>query len=314
LLFNFKEYGGKKAFWEGVYFSKKIKKLGIEHVHAHFAWKATDVARLISYLTSIPFSFTAHAKDIYCSPNNLEAKLKGARFIITCVRNNKTYISSEFGQALGQKVEVVYHGVDLEIFKPLDNAVKIVDVLCIGNLVEKKGHCYLIEACGILKKKGITLKFLIIGEGPEKENLLIMIKALNLEDSIEISCKIPQAELPSVYAKSKVFVLPSIITESGDRDGIPNVIAEAMAMGIPVISSNIPNISEVIKHEKDGILVNAKDPQAFADAIEKLLADEKLRKKLGENAKEKIENKFDSKRHIRDLVSIFNNSLILNGN
>lgn len=169
-----------------------IKKLGIKHIHAHFGWTATDSARVISILTGIPFSFSVHAADIYYHPDNLEQKLKEAKFILTCVKNNKAYISKAFGQNIGHKIYVVYHGVDLETFRPLYGIDKVVDVLSIGNLVEKKGHRYLIEACGILKKKGIHLKCLIIGEGPEKKHLINMIKELKLENSVEFASKRPQ--------------------------------------------------------------------------------------------------------------------------
>jgi len=309
LLFNFKEYGGKKAFWEGVYFSKKIKKLGIEHVHAHFAWKATDVARLISYLTSIPFSFTAHARDIYVEADYLKEKLEEAKFIVTCVRNNKHYLTQKFGEIIQKKIKVVYHGIDLRMFKPTENKEKVVDLLSIGNLVEKKGFQYLIEACEILKKRGILLKCLVIGEGHLKTQLVNMIKELDLENYIELINRKPQSELLQIYAKSRIFVLPSFITYEGDRDGIPNVLAEAMVMGMPVISSNIPNISELIEHEKDGILVRDKDPQALSDAIDGLMNDNEKRIRLGKNARNKIVKEFDSRRHYRNLASIFRSTV-----
>lgn len=305
LLLNYKAYGGKKAFWEGVYFSRVIIQLGIKHVHAHFAWKATDVARLISSLTNIPFSFTAHAREIYVTADHFKNKLKEAKFLITCVKQNKKFIVHRFGEELTDKIHVVYHGVDLEIFSPLDTAYKTVDVLSIGNFVEKKGHRYLLEACRILEKRGLSLKCLIIGEGPEKERLLDIIRNLDLGGSVEIEGKRPQAELPSVYARSKVFVLPSFIANSGDRDGIPNVLVEAMAMGLPVISSDVPNISELIEHGRDGILVREKDPESLADTIEELLNDSNKCAVIGGMARKKIEKEFNARDHIQNIAEIF---------
>jgi len=304
-LLRHRSYGGKRVFLKSTYFALAIKKLGIRHIHAHFGWTAADSARMICRLTDIPFSFTAHAADIYYLPDNLEAKLREAKFVMTCVRNNKAYISRAFGQTAGRKTEVVYHGVDMETFRPLrDAGGKVVDVLSIGNLVEKKGHRYLIEACGILKRKGVSLKCLIVGEGPEKERLVNIIKDMEIEDSVIIEGRRPQAELPVLYAKSKVFVLPSIITGDGDTDGIPNVLAEAMAMGLPVVSCDVPNISELIEHGKDGILVRERDAEALAGSIENLLLNEGMRENLGKNAREKIEKAFDAKEHIQKVASM----------
>ena len=310
LLFSKKNYGGKKAFWEGVYFSRRIKQLGIKHVHAHFAWTAADVARLISSLTKIPFSFTAHARDIYVEADYLKEKLEEAKFIVTCVRNNKNYLTQKFGQIIEKKIKVVYHGIDLRIFKPIEVKEKVVDILSIGNLVEKKGFHYLIEACEILKKRGILFKCLVIGEGYLKSQFVDMIKEFDLEKYIELTERKPQSELPQIYAKSRIFVLPSFITDEGDRDGIPNVLAEAMAMDMPVISSNIPNISELIEHGKTGILVKEKEPQALAEAIETLLFDEKLREKLGGKAKEKIVADFDFKKHTKKIAEFFHGKML----
>lgn len=305
LLCQYRKFGGKRAFWEGVYFSRIIQKMRIRHVHAHFAWSATDCARIIKRLTGIPFSFTAHAADIYAVPDKLEEKLEEAKFVLTCVKNNKTYINRIFGQHLGRKVEVVYHGVDLERFKPLKTEDKTVDVLSIGNLVKKKGHRYLIEACGILKRKGIFLKCLIIGEGPEKAQLSGIIKELGLEKYVEIANKCLQVELPSVYAKSKAFVFPTIITDSGDRDGIANVLVEAMAMELPVISTKLPNIAELVENEKDGILIPEGNAQLLAETIDNLLSDDNKRKTLGKNAHLKIKNEFDFNEKIKNLKTIF---------
>jgi glycosyltransferase involved in cell wall biosynthesis len=260
---------------------------------------------VISILTGIPFSFSAHAADIYYLPDNLGQKLKEAKFVLTCVKNNKDYIARTFGEELGHKVEVVYHGVDLETFRPLHGIDKVVDVLSIGNLIEKKGHRYLIEACGILKRRGVALRCVIIGEGPEKERLINMIKELKLENTVEVANKRPQTELPLLYAKAKIFVLPSIITENGDRDGIPNVLVEAMAMGLPIISSDLPNISELIENARDGILVRQKDSQAFANAIVDLLNDQIKRDTIGKMASEKIEREFNARQHIQKIAARF---------
>jgi len=260
-------------------------------------------------LTGIPFSFTAHAADIYYVPDNLAAKLEDAEFVLTCVENNKTYLIAEHGEQVGGKIHVIYHGVNVDLFKPSEVSAKSVDVLCIANLVEKKGHRYLLEACGLLGKRGVQLKCLIIGDGPQKEMLLQIIRTLGLGESVKIDGRRPQPNLPSVYASSRIFVLPSFVTDSGDRDGIPNVLVEAMAMGLPVISTDIPNLSELIENGVDGILVSEKDPEALADAIEELLEDSDRCSFLGTMARAKIEREFNIRHHILKITHMYSDRL-----
>ncbi len=305
LFLSNKGFGGKKIFWEGIYYARVIKKMGIRHIHAHFAWNAADCARLINRLTNIPFSVSVHANDIYCVTEKLEEKLTEAKFITTCVKNNKTYIGEKFGQLIEQKIHVIYHGVDIERFTPRVMAKQDIDILSIANLVEKKGHHYLIEACGLLKNEGVRFKCSIIGEGPQKNELLIMIKERGLVEYVQILNEYRHEELLSVYANSKIFVLPSIITDRGDRDGIPNVLAEAMAMRLPVISSKLPNIVELIGDGISGILVPEKNPFKLADAIGEILSNEDLRVRLGEEARKKIISDFDAKKYIKIIASMF---------
>ena len=312
-LVRCRSYGGKRVFLKSVYFGWAIKRLGIGHVHSHFGWTATDSARVIRRLTGIPFSVSVHAADIYYLPDKLEQKLEEAEFVVTCVKNNRSYINRTFGVNLGRKVNVVYHGVDLELFKPAAVVEKVVDVLSIGNLVEKKGHRYLIEACATLKRKGISVKCLIVGEGPEKRHLTEMIKELDLQEDVEIPGRSRQAELPGIYAKSRIFALPSIITAAGDRDGIPNVLLEAMAMGVPVVSSDVPNIVELIEDGKDGILVPPRDAEALARAIERLLADREKYEVITANARHKVTERFDAKTNIHGIENLFIRSQVSHG-
>ena len=307
-LLKHRSYGGKRVFLKSVYFAWVIQKLGIKHIHAHFGWTATDSARVIKRLTPVPYSFTAHQSDIHRKVERLEEKLKEARFVITCTRGNKEFISNKYGKEIGEKTHAVYHGVDLDLFSPkIIDADKELDIISVGNLFRVKGFCYLIEACWILSKKGILNSCIVVGEGEERHNLQEMIDGYDLKGKVKILKKVPQYELAKLYAKARVFVLP-ITVINGAPHGIPNVIAEAMAMGLPVVSSNVPNISELIEHDKDGILVREKDPEAIAEAIEKLLLDKKVREDLGKNARTKIEDKFNTKEHIHKIATLFLNN------
>lgn len=306
ILFKYPEYGGKRGFLVGIYFAKLIKKEGFKHIHAPWAWFETNLAMLISGMLGITYSFTAHAADIYKRPDNLKKKIDEAKFVITCVKGNKKYMLETYGKDYDRKIHVVYHGLDLEKFSNSFSYCKhYIDILSVGRLTEKKGMKYLVKACKILKEKGLLNRCVIVGEGTEYENLSSLISSLGLESNVQIKKQVDQEEIISMYHKSKIFVLHSIIAKTNDIDGIPNVLMEAMSLCKPVISTDLPNIRELIETEKDGILVCEKNTQALAYAIERVLTDKNLRDILGKNAREKILREFDSRQHVQKLARIF---------
>lgn len=307
LLIKNKIFGGKKIFWEGVYYAKVIDGLQIKHIHAHFAWNSTDCARMVKRLTGIPFSFTAHARDIYVETDYFKEKLEDAKFVITCVQHNKDYMVRHYGDEFEDKINVVYHGVDIDKFNPQDRQEKSkIDILSITQaLSEKKGLDYLIEAIFLLKNRGFSVNCQIIGKGKNSSRLDDLVNDLGVRDYIKLVKPLRQEKLVEFYQNSKIFVLPCIIARDGDRDGIPNVLAEAMAMEIPVISTKLPNIAELIEDGKDGILVPERNARVLADTIEKLLSDAGKRKKMEKNAREKVTKEFDAKEHIKKLAALF---------
>ena len=305
LLLNFKAYGGKKAFWEGVFFSKKIKQLEINHVHAHFAWNAADVARIITRLTGIQYSLTAHQSDIYRTPVRLCEKVNESRLVMTCTKGNRGYLIEKYGKQLSAKTFSVYHGVNLDKFIPEEREeVKEIDILSIGDLIKIKGFEYLIKASAIVRENNAFIKCVIVGRGEERNNLQSLIEEKGLEDMIEIRNPVSYDEVVNLYRRSKIFVLPVNVI-NGAPHGIPNVLAEAMAMGMPVISSNIPNISELIEQGKDGMLVTEKDPKALANVIEDLLKNGIKRIAIGKMARKKIKKEFDARKHLQVLAELF---------
>ncbi|MBI5408625.1 MAG: glycosyltransferase family 4 protein [Nitrospirae bacterium] len=306
LLREYRSFRGKGVFLRSAYFARQAVKRNIKHIHAHFAWTATDAARLISKLSNITYSLTAHQSDINrCADDNLYEKLEEARFIFTCTNGNREYLGKKYGKDIYDKTAAIYHGVDLQTFRPeASREVQDVDILAIGSLIRVKGLDYLIRACGFLKSRGLRLKCVIVGNGPEKEYLEYLISELNLRDLVEIKEPVPYSKVHELYNKARIFVLPAVVID-GAPHGIPNVLAEAMAMGLPVISSNVPDISELIEHGRNGILVREKDPEALAWAIEGLLKDENKRDYLSAMAREKIESEFDATKHIRRISDIF---------
>jgi glycosyltransferase involved in cell wall biosynthesis len=306
VLRNYQSFRGKRVFWKSVYFARQVIKRDIKHIHAHFAWAAADAARLICKLTGITYSLTAHQSDINrYADSNLCKKIKEAKFIFTCTEGNKEYLGDKFGRDIYGKTTAIYHGVNTESFAPEGKCESPeIDILSIGSLIKVKGFDYLIRACALLKSKGLGIKCLIVGRGPEKKYLEELISQLDIREVVEIKDIVPFNEVEAFYKNAKIFVLPAVVI-NGSPHGIPNVIAEAMAMGLPVVASDVPHIPELIENWTDGILVPEKDPAALADAIKKLLLDQKLRNAMGRQAREKIVTQFDVKDHIKKIAQFF---------
>jgi glycosyltransferase involved in cell wall biosynthesis len=306
VLMKYQSFRGKKVFLKSVYFARQVIKRNIKHIHAHFAWAATDAARLICKLTGITYSLTAHQSDINRhADDNLYEKIKEAKFIFTCTKGNKEYLGDKFGKDIYNKTTAIYHGVNTDKFKPdVKSESTEIDVLSIGSLIKVKGFDYLIKACGSLRSRGFYLKCLIVGKGAEKEYLEELIMRLDLQDTVEIRDSVPYDMVNEFYKNAKVFVLPAAVID-GAPHGVPNVLVEAMAMGLPVISTNVPDIPELIENGMDGILVREKDAEALADAIENLVKCNDKRISLGKMGREKIQKDFDIREHIHGIADIF---------
>jgi glycosyltransferase involved in cell wall biosynthesis len=265
-------------------------------LHAHFAHTSTTVTMLASQLSGLPFSFTAHAKDIYLSSLNpgdlLNIKLQRAKFIATCTKANEQHLREV--EPNSAPIHTIYHGLDTKQFAPLEKvATHKPIVLSVGRFVEKKGYKYLVEACRILKDEGLDFECHIVGGG-DSEPVKSLIQQLQLTDTVIIHSAVTQEELRHIYQRATIFALACQIIESGDRDGIPNVMAEAMAMELPIVSTDISGIPELVDHRVDGLLVPQKNATALAAALAELLHDAALRERLGQAARAKICRIFDA--------------------
>lgn len=285
-----------------------LRKFGVNHIHAHFASIPTEYAMLASILLEIPYSFSAHAYDIYKS-DLLKEKIKHADFVLTCTAFNRDYLIRNSPGQSKEKINLVYHGLNLEKFKPdRKNSIPNI-ILAVGRLVEKKGFSYLISACGILKERGMGFKLIIVGEGPQRKELAEKVAKHGLDDFVEFAGTLDQKDLIPLYNKAGIFTLPCVVVSGGDRDGIPNVIVEAMAMELPVVSTTVSGIPEVVENNADGILVKPNDSEELAYAIKKLLLDEGLRIALGKRAREKVlkEEMFDGRKNGAKIAGMFLN-------
>ncbi|MBI1879020.1 MAG: glycosyltransferase [Chloroflexi bacterium] len=290
-------------FAEGIWAAALLRPERVNHIHAHFADRAAVVALVVSRLLNVPYSLTAHANDIYVSPVLLPEKIANAKFVTTCTAYNKVYLE----RLIGRRIELVYHGLDLAGIAPAFRSPgngQLPLLLSVGQLKEKKGFPYLIKACQLLKFQGYDFRCEIIGEGPTRNELKTLIIALNLQDKVILCGALPNAEVMTKYTRATLFILPCIVAENADRDGIPNVLLEAMASGVPVISTRLSGIPELIEDNVTGVLVDSGDEKQLARAIAKLLDDPQLRGDLAEKGHQFITEKFDVRRNIGRLVEL----------
>lgn len=286
-------------FIMGVYVAALVEPRAPARVHAHFLDRATTVAMVISRLLDIPYSATAHANDIYVNPVLLPEKIGWSDFVATCTGYNAEYLGSI---ADGSKVRLIHHGLDLDSYdprrEPTDGRPTI---LSVGQLKEKKGFRHLVDACLILKSAGHDFTCEIIGEGPLRSRLEEQIRDLGLEDTVRLLGARDHQEVIERMRDASVFALASIVTADGDRDGIPNVILEAMAVGLPVVSTTVSAIPEVVIEGETGMLVDPGDPDALAGALADLLTDDGLGRRLGEGGRLMVERSFDVQRNVAEL-------------
>jgi glycosyltransferase involved in cell wall biosynthesis len=298
-----------KRLLQAGYLALLLEQSDVERLHAHFAHGSTHVALLASMLTGLPFSFSAHARDIYnnASPRLLQEKIRAAELVVTCTRANQQHLRSIVAPEDGEKIELAYHGVDLAKFAP-DEARLVEEpplILSVGRLVEKKGFTTLLQACRVLNGKGVSFRCEIVGEGPERARLEMQIRTLGLECVVSLLGACTQEELVERYRKATVLALPCRVLANGDRDGIPNVLVEAMAMGLPVVSTPVSGIPELIESGRNGLLVPPGNPTELAAAIELLLRDRELRERLARSARATVEERFDSAVCARRIASLF---------
>ena len=296
-------------FFEAGYLADILSRSPTDHLHAHFASTPTLVALYVHRLCGIPYTFTAHAKDIYVSdPDTFRVKLEEAQAVVTCTQYNRGFLSKRYGPSCDGKVHAIYHGLDVSQFnfqlsRKVDSGEPM--ILSVARLVEKKGLGDLIAVADILRRRGRVFHVEIIGSGPQREALKAQAKRLRLTDRV----RLPGAQAHDVvclaYQQASVFVLPSVIASDGDRDGIPNVLLEAMASGVPVVSTTVSGIPELIESGHDGLLVPPNDPAALAEAIDKLLASQELCESLARAARAKIESSFSLDASAERLLAIF---------
>jgi glycosyltransferase involved in cell wall biosynthesis len=308
----------RKLFSKAIALAALLQENGVVHVHSPWADNCALIALLASRLLGITYSVQARAHDIHRKTYlcGLGEKLNNADFVITNTEYNASHIKALMGAETTEKLHVIYNGLGLDQFQPngRKNSSPVLRILSVARLIEQKGLIYLLEACKILRDRGCAFTCEIIG-GPESPlfmNYYVALKKLHrklqLEDRVFFLGTQPFEQVLEKYREADIFILPSVITEDGSRDITPNVLIEAMAMKLPVISTTVTGIPEIVENDVSGILVAPNDENALADAVIKLIHDSTLRKRLGENGRKRVEERFDVNKNIRRYVDLFSGS------
>jgi glycosyltransferase involved in cell wall biosynthesis len=287
-----------KQFVRAGFVADRCAARGVGLLHAHFANAPAAVAAFASVISGIPFSFTTHAKDLYLTPQRvLRRRVRDARFITTCTAYNVDYLKSFLSSPAHDKVHLVYHGIDLNRFsrrqetRPRHGGVPL--ILSVGRLVPKKGFADLIAACALLREQGIGFQCAIVGEGPLRAELAADIARRGLAQQVRLLGAMTHGELAKFYHQADIFALAPQIIANGDRDGIPNVIVEAMASGVPVVSTAVSGIPEVVKNNLTGLLVPSEAPAALGEALRQLIGNPSLGARLASAARDLLEAELD---------------------
>ncbi len=307
------EWGRRTDFlrlYQAVYVGLRLQQSGVRHVHAHFAGMAARTAFWIHNFFSITFSFTAHANDIF-APRDFEIGLDKlvdtSRVIVTETDYAEQFLRERFPER-ADRIHRIYNGLNLAEFGCTDFSPTPLLIVAIGRLIAKKGFADLIRACGFLADRGKLFQCEIIGEGPLEDELRARIEQLNLQDRVALSGAKPQREVRQRLAAASVFVLPSVVDAEGGMDNLPTVIMEAMATGLPVISTDIGGIPEMVVQNETGFLVRPGDAEALAGAIEKVIGDRPLAERLGHAGYQRAQELFSIEKNVRDLCALVDNA------
>ncbi|WP_088278336.1 glycosyltransferase [Ideonella sp. A 288] len=295
---------GLTDFARAGWLAGQMRDDGVAHLHTHFISTPADVAELVSQISGVPFSISAHAKDIYLSDAaDLRRKMGAARFTVTCTEFNCRTLREIAPDA---NVQRMYHGIDGGAFHPScrEKPSLVPLILSVGRLREKKGLDTLIEACRLLQGRGVPFRCEIVGYGEEQQRLANLIEACGLGDQVQLTGKLTREHVIARYGRAAVYVQPSRVAADGDRDGIPNVLLEAMAVGVPVVATRVSGIPEVVHHRRNGLLVEPDDPAALADAIAHLIESPALGVELGRAARSTVTEHFDNDRNLRLVLQL----------
>ena len=302
--------GGLGIFPKVARAAVEMQAAGVDHVHCHFANHPALAGWLVHRFVGIPFSFTAHGSDLHVDRTMLPAKVREAAFVVTISGDNRTLIETTASDPAEGKVDVIHCGVDPAAFALTRRRVAgPLRIVAVGTLHEVKGQIHLIEACHLLIERGVDVTCRFIGDGPDREALQARIDALGLTERVALAGRMTSDAVAAELAAADVLAAPSVPTRGGKREGIPVVLMEAMAAGLPVVASRLSGIPELVTDGISGLLVTPGDAAALADALARLAGDSDLRARLGAAGRETVMREFDVDRNAAALADRIRRSL-----
>jgi len=299
---------GGEALWAclaGVHLAGILTAESIDHIHAPWADGPATAAWVASRLSGIPFSFCAHAQDIYPPDGALLEKLSAAAFVRTENRSNLRYLSGLFPQTAGKLVNI-YPGAPLARVQvePIP-AVPPFRLLAVGRFVRKKGFSLLLEACRLLAAQGVDFHLTLAGDGPERPQIVKLIREYDLTERVKLPGFVAHGQVSRLFQQTHLFIMPSLVAPSGDRDGIPTVILEAMLHEVPVVATEVSGIPEVVIPGETGWLTPPEDPQALARDMLAALSDPAEARRRAQAGGALVAREFDSRTNYGRLKARF---------
>lgn len=284
-----------------------LVELRVEHVHAHFATHAGFAAWAINRLTGIPYSIVAHGSDVHRHQQMLGTKVAGAEFVATVSHFNQSVIQSVSRPEDASRVVVVRLGIELTAKACTRESGDLASpprVLCVGSLHEVKGQVHLVHAVAELRARGRDVRAVFVGDGPDRPGLESLVEQLGVGDLVEFAGALDHRDVLRWYDSVSIVVAPSVASSDGRKEGIPTVLLEAMAAGVPVVASDLAGIGELVRHEQTGLLVRPGDPGALASGIERLLDDPDLRQRVRSGAASILSDEFDRSVTVRRMADL----------
>jgi glycosyltransferase involved in cell wall biosynthesis len=278
-------------------FARQMQELGVTHIHAHYATHPALTAYIVRTLTGLPYSFTAHAHDIYLERPMLDEKIRQAGFVVTISEYNRELLRELYGTDAAAKTVVIHCGVDPAVFQPQPARApnQHFTMVCVASLQDYKGHPYLIEACAQLKARGLNFRCLLIGQGEDQPQIEAQIARLGLTEHVLVLGPQPRDKVSEYVTTADAVVLPSIVTSYGKQEGIPVALMEALAAEKPVVATAISGIPELIEDDVSGLLVPERDATALAEALLRLHDDPALGERLGAAGRATVLREFNLK-------------------
>ncbi len=292
---------------KSVLMARQMQSDGVQHIHAHYATHPALVAWLIHQLNGVTYSVTVHAHDIFVRTAMLSAKMRDASFIIAISEYNREYLARVVGPWVREKIHVVHCGVRPEDYTPRlkRQRVEHLEILNIGSLQPYKGQKYLIEACALLKERGIKFRCRIVGSGEEKEPLQNLIEQRKLTDEVFLLGAKTQTEVAVLLHETDCYVQPSVVTASGKKEGIPVALMEALACAIPSVATSISGVPELVRPNETGYLVEPENSQALADVLQRIDQQPEEAERFGANGLALVLKEFDLRKNVKELNHLF---------